>query len=1109
MPETNPTEQPTTNQSVKRDALLEQIRSVIDKSKDPSEATKSLKNEFLEIERAIKGLQILLGGSDDALKRILGTTESFSRIARSLISDLGEAKALLSSLMNIESQINVLQKQNNISRLEALKYMRDQFQNLSAQKKMLDDLNSASQKFMVLLQNWEVKSKLNITKDIKDELERSKRLIQAWSQSEGIVVPQVLLQSKSLEDFSKVLDQWLASKKLTLQIAPGLDLERINTLLDEQIKKTEKLEKMHGQATLGSWAYEKKEGITERLKSLSEKSVLGNIASNVISSVMGNVRPEATLYERGIAAVALQVKNRIKQKEELTSPSLPEFGSEGLSLLGESAAIQLRIRRSEEEKATKQQERILQSGKSSKFTTFAEAVASGGSSSITGMLKPTLAESNVPRVSEMFRTAPAESKAAQKQAEKLEELAITSRKSLFVNQDQLSYSEDSSEVLESINKTQEEQLDVTKFQVESGPKTPTLGETLGITASGAISGIASAGYGAVAGSLGMAGKYMENGVQNILNSMKSGITTLASVVVSENAGKITGTMLDTLIKTILIGVERNRQEQVTARAFATASGAGLDFKSYAGMVSGIEGKTGGWVLREEIQKYAEHVSGLGIKGRNQELQAEVTRYIHLAKGLGEAASNAFDKIYKGLGNTNAAFKTVVTVSTGFKNILKDTITTSQSLLQTIANMSEVTRMYNIDVRVVANSLATLQKNAGTMGALGVDVSSVETQTKIMNDFYDRSKQTLAMLAYLGTQGGQAGISAAEGISRSLLGSKIAESFTINLENTKTNAILQIPKEVIGGEGNMFKGLETVTAQQDVITKRNLLIQSMQGKSKDEALAAALMTGQQVLGMSREGILALLSVSEDQLKDSSVMSKLQEKILPADQQIAANTYKVAGLAEANQKIQTAMLNLVAGIAVQMVALPVLIAGGFNAVTSWFGSERRELGKKQIDESLKVMEKGASLIGDSLTQTKSAIQAVGSKAIGGLGKGAELTQAGISLWNIGSKSPSKKHTGATNVGLNEGVIAQVSEYILPSLKSDEMFMLGKGSVDILTPSQVSKKEIAYPDLTSVVKPTPPPQVNIETKPQVVINITTNTMNKQVIFDAIREKLSKELP
>ena len=1146
-----PEEQSTQQQ--KRDILLERIKSLATETGDPTKVISALRGDIAEVERALQSIYSLFGGTNQKAKQLLDQSQSFQNVIKDSVEYLGSLRSSLALITGVQAQLSALQKQYNLSTTDSIKLVENHIQSIRNLKQELKSVQDDASKLLHILKQWGAQVGIELK---GSDLEKSKKLLDEWlGQHTKLQLDFSLSEIKSLDDLKEKLNNWIKNNKFKVDITADtnyehvleiLQLQKKTALLEEYKKRLQDIQKVEQ----ASSPYTFSTHVKEKIGGIAERSAKALGVESFVEAYKGNLRYDASSTERILGFVGAKIRYTKQQREqertqeelekinrdfEMTAAGVPKreptFAEKAFGFLfgvGHRNAI-----KAVTEGAKTSVPEVAEGFKETlpslfpflgrdKYSIAADVLGLSLAglpeeetiSSRKRKAKVALPEEFVPFknvVAESFKTASqvvaemsgtSQQKILVQQANTLDDLNKQSKKQVSISRDTLDVQEESMTML---TKLPEE---MSQKQVEQGKGIgkPTFGSFLGALGS-VISSLAhmavKSTYGILGTGIGIANDLLSTGLTGALKTVGSGISTLAGIALGESAGKITGTMVDAVINAIVFGVGVAQQKALAARAFASEKGyAASPTQGGWGSAANIEALYSSmYITREDALRLAQELAKTGLDATTQLAQGSplLFQYANLYKELGEYGTEAFKGILTGLGDATNSFRTVLYVTENLGGKLKGTLVTTSSLLQTISNLAPQMRMFNIDTTIVTSSLIKLVEKSSQLGALGINIGDAQTQQRIMKDWFDRSQYSLSMLAYLGTKGGKAGVTPTQGIVQELLGAEVAKSYTINLEGG-AQPVLSIGKLSEKGTRGIFQGLESITAQRDVLVKLDTLKEAMKGKSKDEALVAAIIAGQQMFGMSKEGILALLSVSEKELKNEEVVKTLQGKTLPVQEQISRNIARVAGLTEYNQKIQLAAFNLIVLIASVMVGLPFIIYRAVKSAVPWWGAASDKAVLTQFQTQL------TTGFTTSMTEIGNTMKAALQKS----GQGSETVSKMIGATaDLISGKVTHHHSGAKGVSLSSGIVTDISEYILPSLGKNEAFMIGHGSIDVLTPSQMN--EAAKGSLDTLIhssKKEISPIVNVETKPQIVINIKADTMDKDLIFEAIRSKLSQEL-
>jgi len=1145
-----PEEQSTEQQ--KRDILLERIKSLATETGDPTKVISALRGDITEVERALQSIYSLFGGTNQKAKQLLDQSQSFQNVIKDSVEYLGSLRSSLALITGVQAQLSALQKQYNLSTTDSIKLVENHIQSIRNLKQELKSVQDDASKLLHILKQWGAQVGIELK---GSDLEKSKKLLDEWlGQHTKLQLDFSLSEIKSLDDLKEKLNNWIKNNKFKVDITADtnyehvleiLQLQKKTALLEEYKRRLQDIQKVEQ----ASSPYTFSTHVKEKIGGIAERSAKALGVESFVEAYKGNLRYDASSTERILGFVGAKIRYTKQQREqertqeelekinrdfEMTVAGVPKreptfaekasgflFGighrnaikavTEGTKTSGPEVAagfkgtlpslfpflgrdkysiaadvLGLSLAGLPEEETISSSKRKAKVASPEEFVPFKNVVAESYKTA-----------SQV--VAEMSGTS--QQKILVQQANALDDLNKQSKKQVSISRDTLDVQEES---MTTLTKLPEEMVQKQVEQQEM--RKPISGSFLGSLGLGAASLIHIAGksaYGTLGTGIGIANDWLSTGLTGALKTVGSGISTLTGIALGESAGKVTGTMVDAVINAIVFGIGIAQQKALAARAFASEKGyAASPTQGGWGSAANIEALYSSmYITREDALRLSQELAKTGLDATTQLAQGSplLFQYANLYKELGEYGTEAFKGILTGLGDATNSFRTVLYVTENLGGKLKGTLVTTSSLLQTISSLAPQMRMFNIDTTIVTSSLVKLVEKSSQLGALGINIGDVQTQQRIMKDWFDRSQYSLSMLAYLGTKGGKAGVTPTQGIVQELLGAEVAKSYTINLEGG-AQPVLSIGKLSEKGAGGIFQGLESITAQRDVLVKLDTLKEAMKGKSKDEALVAAIIAGQQMFGMSKEGVLALLSVSEEELKNEEVVKTLQGKTLPVQEQISRNIARVAGLTEYNQKIQLAAFNLIVLIASVMVGLPFIIYRAIKSAVPGWGAASDKAVLTQFQTQL------TTGFATSMTEIGNTMKVALQKS----GQGSETVSKMVGATaDLISGKVTHHHSGAKGVSLSSGIVTDISEYILPSLGTNEAFMIGHGSIDVLTPSQMN--EAAKGSLDTLIhssKKEISPIVNVETKPQIVINIKADTMDKDLIFEAIRSKLSQEL-
>jgi len=421
---------------------------------------------------------------------------------------------------------------------------------------------------------------------------------------------------------------------------------------------------------------------------------------------------------------------------------------------------------------------------------------------------------------------------------------------------------------------------------------------------------------------------MWGGVESAMKGMKD-MAFKALEEVGIGGGPIAGALsglLDGFIKGIMFKFEDALKQREMKRAVTMQFGTNApEAAAFSRHMVGYYNLLG----RQVSTEFAEAFSGIGV------VNAKVADdMIGIASNLKMGAGEATQLLEKYMIFGNSAARATDQIQANFRKLqaaAQESGLPVKMMAGYIAQASTNARFLNVDVGLVGNTMANLQKKTKDLSNLGVDFRI--HGASIMNDLATGGKNVSdAMHVFYGSKGGVLDMSVGAAWAKSMFGEKTAGSLSKTAEGGFTTGGM--------GLGEASQG-NTMMIQRLELMKQTMMDASAGASDDAEALFLQMKAAKDVFGLSDEAARTVAASGKDEIK------KLADNPAMAAQMKDTKTIlgEMQTVATKSEALQRHLVNLNMAIVKILFEIPILIIGWLQS-TSLFGSGDDTLYKSSL-------------------------------------------------------------------------------------------------------------------------------------------------------------------
>ena len=420
---------------------------------------------------------------------------------------------------------------------------------------------------------------------------------------------------------------------------------------------------------------------------------------------------------------------------------------------------------------------------------------------------------------------------------------------------------------------------------------------------------------------------MMGGIEDAMKGMKDmAFKALEGVGIGGGpiAGALSG-LLDGFIKGIMFKFEDALKQREMKRAVTMQFGTNApEAAAFSRHMVGYYNLLG----RQVSTEFAEAFSGIGVV--NDKVADDM---IGIATNLKMGAGEATQLLEKYMTYGNSAARATDQIQANFRKLqaaAQESGLPVKMMAGYIAQASTNARFLNVDVALVGNTMANLQKKTKDLSNLGVDFRI--HGASIMNDLATGGKNVSdAMHVFYGSKGGVLDMSVGAAWAKSMFGEKTAGSLSKTAEGGFTTGGM--------GLGEASQG-NTMMIQRLELMKQTMMDASAGASDDAEALFLQMKAAKDVFGLSDEAARTVAASGKDEIK------KLADNPAMAAQMKDTKTIlgEMQTVATKSEALQRHLVNLNMAIVKILFEIPILIIGWFK--TTWLGDGDDTLYKSSL-------------------------------------------------------------------------------------------------------------------------------------------------------------------
>ena len=384
-------------------------------------------------------------------------------------------------------------------------------------------------------------------------------------------------------------------------------------------------------------------------------------------------------------------------------------------------------------------------------------------------------------------------------------------------------------------------------------------------------------------------------------------------------------ILDTFIQGIMFRFEDDLKGRERTRAITMQLGADpQQTEEFATEMNNLVGKVG----RAAATEWTEGFAGIGV------IEADVANKMiglayNMKMGSGEA-TKLLEK-YKTFGNDSS--QAVKKLDENFRKLqaaARESGLPVKMMADYIAQASTNARFLNVDVAMVGNTMANLQKSTKDLSNLGVDFR--QHGATIMSELASGGKSISdSMHVFYGSKGGMQNMSVGAAWAKSMFGDK-----TGGITKTATGGFTTGSGEFGGASQGNTMMIQRLTVLKDLMQNA-----AATAEDSETALMLQMKVAKEIGGMSDATAITLAKQGADDI------AKLADDPEMATAMDDTNTIlgKMQSSAVKSENLQRHLVNLNMAIVKILFEIPILIIGWFDK-SNLFGSGSDTLYKNSL-------------------------------------------------------------------------------------------------------------------------------------------------------------------